>query len=213
MALHALRRNIMRSLLTCVGIIIGIAAVIAMMEIGQAAAQAIEQTISSMGANTIGIEPQATSAAGVNCCGQDINRTNSLTLTFPFDAHKHTYPWWDDTTNKPFPMLYVGESEIQGLHVYHYHQHIDPVQINTIQLPGKVLENGSPDRLVEYVVRGATPGAIVLLHNGRKTTIEALPRIIAGLRKKGLGFVTIDQLNAYKALARQHTPDPLRPGG
>ena len=35
MALRALRRNIMRSLLTCLGIIIGIAAVIAMMELGQ----------------------------------------------------------------------------------------------------------------------------------------------------------------------------------
>ncbi|MEI8044885.1 MAG: ABC transporter ATP-binding protein [Verrucomicrobiota bacterium] len=35
LALHALRRNIMRSLLTCLGIIIGIAAVIAMMEIGR----------------------------------------------------------------------------------------------------------------------------------------------------------------------------------
>ena len=63
-ALHALRRNVMRSVLTCLGIIIGIAAVIAMMEIGQGSSHAIEQTISSMGANTIGIEPQATAAAG-----------------------------------------------------------------------------------------------------------------------------------------------------
>ena len=35
MALRALRRNVMRSILTCLGIIIGIAAVIAMMEIGR----------------------------------------------------------------------------------------------------------------------------------------------------------------------------------
>ena len=65
-ALHALRRNVMRSVLTCLGIIIGIAAVIAMMEIGQGSSHAIEETISSMGANTVGIEPQATSSAGVN---------------------------------------------------------------------------------------------------------------------------------------------------
>ena len=34
-ALRALRRNVMRSLLTTLGIVIGIAAVIAMMEIGK----------------------------------------------------------------------------------------------------------------------------------------------------------------------------------
>ena len=36
MAMRALRRNIMRSVLTTLGIIIGVAAVIAMMEIGKA---------------------------------------------------------------------------------------------------------------------------------------------------------------------------------
>ena len=61
-------------------------------------------------------------------------------------------------------------------------------------LDGEALENGSPNRLVEYVVQKSAPGAIVLLHNGRMTTIEALPRIIAGLRKRGFGFVTVDRL-------------------
>src|SRR5256885_8887277 len=65
-ALHALRRNIMRSVLTCLGIIIGIAAVIAMMEIGQGSSHAIQDTIASMGANQLGIEPRATSSAGVS---------------------------------------------------------------------------------------------------------------------------------------------------
>src|SRR4051794_9135742 len=65
-ALHALRRNVMRSVLTCLGIIIGIAAVIAMMEIGQGSSAAIQQTIASMGANQIGVEPRATASAGVS---------------------------------------------------------------------------------------------------------------------------------------------------
>jgi ABC-type antimicrobial peptide transport system permease subunit len=65
-ALHALRRNIMRSILTCLGIVIGIAAVIAMMEIGQGSSNAIQQTIANMGANQVGIEPRATSSAGVS---------------------------------------------------------------------------------------------------------------------------------------------------
>jgi len=41
----------MRSILTCLGIIIGIAAVIAMMEIGRGSSSMIEQSIASLGAN------------------------------------------------------------------------------------------------------------------------------------------------------------------
>jgi peptidoglycan-N-acetylglucosamine deacetylase len=59
---------------------------------------------------------------------------------------------------------------------------------------GEALENGHPQRLVDFVVQRATPGSIILLHNGRMTTAEALPNIIAGLRRKGFRFVTIDQL-------------------
>ncbi len=65
-ALHALRRNAMRSVLTCLGIIIGIAAVIAMMEIGQGSSHSIEQAIASMGANVVQIDPAASSAGGVS---------------------------------------------------------------------------------------------------------------------------------------------------
>ena len=51
--LHGLRRNIMRAALTTLGIIIGVAAVIAMMEIGRGSSSAIQQTIASMGANNL----------------------------------------------------------------------------------------------------------------------------------------------------------------
>jgi len=65
-ALHALRRNVMRSVLTCLGIIIGIAAVIAMMEIGQGSSYAIRQSIASLGANVVQIDPSDSSIAGVS---------------------------------------------------------------------------------------------------------------------------------------------------
>jgi macrolide transport system ATP-binding/permease protein len=66
MALHALRRNVMRSVLTCLGIIIGIAAVIAMMEIGRGSSHSIEQTIASLGANIIQVDPNATAVSGIS---------------------------------------------------------------------------------------------------------------------------------------------------
>jgi ABC-type antimicrobial peptide transport system permease subunit len=66
LALHALSRNVMRSTLTCLGIIIGIAAVIAMAEIGRGSARAIENTISKMGANVVQIDPSDVVKAGVS---------------------------------------------------------------------------------------------------------------------------------------------------
>ncbi|HZR16649.1 MAG TPA: ABC transporter permease [Verrucomicrobiae bacterium] len=80
MAGHALRRNIMRSLLTCLGIIIGIAAVIAMMEIGRGSSDSIEQTIASLGANVIQMDPRDTVIGGVSSGGG-----GRVTLT-PADA-------------------------------------------------------------------------------------------------------------------------------
>jgi ABC-type antimicrobial peptide transport system permease subunit len=79
-ALLALRRNIMRSALTCLGIIIGVAAVIAMMEIGQGSSTAIQRSIASMGANTLLVLPGMASSAGISWGSGSI-----LTLT-PWDC-------------------------------------------------------------------------------------------------------------------------------
>ena len=64
-AIHALRRNVLRSALTTLGIVIGVAAVIAMMEIGEGSKRAVQQSIASMGANVVLIIPGAASSGGV----------------------------------------------------------------------------------------------------------------------------------------------------
>jgi ABC-type antimicrobial peptide transport system permease subunit len=66
MALRALRHNVMRSALTCLGIVIGIAAVIAMIEVMQGTAHALRQTIANMGANVVQVEPGPTATGGVS---------------------------------------------------------------------------------------------------------------------------------------------------
>jgi macrolide transport system ATP-binding/permease protein len=65
-ALSGLRRNKLRAALTTLGIIIGVSAVIAMMEIGQGSSSSIQQTIASMGANNILIFPGTASSGGVS---------------------------------------------------------------------------------------------------------------------------------------------------
>jgi ABC-type antimicrobial peptide transport system permease subunit len=79
-ALTGLRRNVMRSALTTLGIIIGIAAVIAMMEIGRGSSSAIQQTIASMGANNLLVHPGTAASGGVS-----FGAGSAMTLT-PEDA-------------------------------------------------------------------------------------------------------------------------------
>jgi ABC-type antimicrobial peptide transport system permease subunit len=66
MAILALRRNVMRSVLTTLGIIIGVGAVITMMEIGKGSSTAVKQTIASMGANNLLVMPGTASSGGVS---------------------------------------------------------------------------------------------------------------------------------------------------
>ncbi len=65
-AVHGLRRNIMRAALTALGIIIGVAAVIAMMEIGRGSSTAIQRTIASMGANNLLVMPGTAASGGIS---------------------------------------------------------------------------------------------------------------------------------------------------
>jgi putative ABC transport system permease protein len=64
-ALRALRRNALRSVLTALGIIIGVAAVIAMVSIGNGAKAQVEASIASLGQNIISVFPGNFTAGGV----------------------------------------------------------------------------------------------------------------------------------------------------
>ena len=64
-AFDALLRNKMRSLLTMLGIIIGVGAVIAMVAIGQGAQASVDAQISSLGTNVLLVFPGSTSRGGI----------------------------------------------------------------------------------------------------------------------------------------------------
>jgi ABC-type antimicrobial peptide transport system permease subunit len=79
-AMNALSRNVMRSTLTTLGIIIGVGAVIATVGIGQGSKKAVAKTIQSMGANNLLVQPGTASTGGVSFGSGSI-----MTLT-PLDA-------------------------------------------------------------------------------------------------------------------------------
>jgi ABC-type lipoprotein export system ATPase subunit/ABC-type antimicrobial peptide transport system permease subunit len=65
-AVGSLRRNLMRSALTTLGIIIGVAAVIAIFEISSGSREALVKTMSSMGANMLIVQSGAAASGGVS---------------------------------------------------------------------------------------------------------------------------------------------------
>jgi len=75
-AWKALQRNKLRAFLTMLGIIIGVAAVIAMVAIGQGSKKSIQDQLSSMGSNMITIRPNSNITAGAR-----LDATSVQTLT------------------------------------------------------------------------------------------------------------------------------------
>ena len=78
--LQALSRNRMRSALTVLGIVIGVAAVIATLAIGQGARAAVQAQIRALGANTLTVLPGTITAGGAR------SGMGSITTLTPEDA-------------------------------------------------------------------------------------------------------------------------------
>jgi putative ABC transport system permease protein len=77
-AVREIRRNLMRAFLTVLGVIIGVAAVVTMVTLGQGTTQAVKNQISSLGSNLVmlrpgqGFGPRASSAGVPNFTEADV---------------------------------------------------------------------------------------------------------------------------------------------
>ena len=65
-ALKALARNKLRSALTMLGVIIGVASVVTMVAVGQGATESVRESIASMGRSILYIRPGSASSGGDN---------------------------------------------------------------------------------------------------------------------------------------------------
>jgi putative ABC transport system permease protein len=73
LALSALRRNPLRSALTALGVVIGVAAVIAMVSVGAGASAAVQAQIQNLGTNIVMVMPGATTVGGVRSGAGGVN--------------------------------------------------------------------------------------------------------------------------------------------
>jgi putative ABC transport system permease protein len=80
-AYKALLRNKLRAFLTMLGIIIGVASVIAMVAIGQGSKQSIHDQLSSMGSNMITVLPSSNLNGGVRIAGSSFQTLTQKDIT------------------------------------------------------------------------------------------------------------------------------------
>ncbi|MFN9375369.1 MAG: ABC transporter permease [Planctomycetaceae bacterium] len=194
-AFKALRRNSLRSGLTMLGIVIGVAAVIAMMEIGEGSNKAIQKTIASMGANNLLVMPGAASSGGVTFGGG-----SSLTLT-PRDCAEvlrqvpsvtHAAPIVRARTqiiykNRNWVPVYIYGTNPEFLDVR------DWQEIELGEMFGeREVRNGSQvcvvgQTIVRELFRGESPV-------GEELRIQNVAfRVIGVLRRKGANMTGVDQ--------------------
>ena len=72
LALREIRRNLMRSSLTSLGIVIGVAAVITMVTLGRGATKKVKEQIASLGTNLLVVRP-GQGFRGHGVCGEPPN--------------------------------------------------------------------------------------------------------------------------------------------
>jgi putative ABC transport system permease protein len=104
-ALVVLRRNPMRAGLTMLGIVIGIAAVVAMVSLGQGATASVQSEISSLGTNVLIIVPGATTVSGVR---GGLGTISTLTVDDAGDIEKKV--------SGVSMVLYASRSVLQVIH-------------------------------------------------------------------------------------------------
>lgn len=193
-AIRAIAANKMRSFLTALGIIIGIAAVITMLAIGQGSKASIKANIAEMGSNMIMIHPGADMRGGVR---QDASSMETLKQT-DYDAIKDecnyisaispsvsSYGQWINGNNNTQSSIYGVNQDyltIRQLKIADGEMFTD----SDIKTAAKVCVLGQT--VVDYLFPdGSDP-------IGRVVRFNSIPfRVIGVLKKKGYNSMGMDQ--------------------
>jgi macrolide transport system ATP-binding/permease protein len=193
-ALTGLRRNVLRAALTTLGIIIGVAAVIAMMEIGRGSASAIQRTIASMGANNLIILPGTASSGGVSFGGGSVmtlTPEDSEAILAEAPAVRAAAPIVRARTqiiyeNRNWVPIFIYGTTPEYLNVREWPMAMgEPFTDRDVRNANKVCLIGQ--RLVRELFQGESP-------LGKELRIQNVPfRVVGVLSTKGANMMGMDQ--------------------
>ncbi len=194
-ALSALARSPLRAALTTFGIVIGVAAVIAMMEIGAGSSHAIRRTIATMGTNVLLVMPGTAASGGVT-----YGAGSSTTLTpADLEAILRTCP----AVRTAAPIVRARAQVVYGTHnwvpflVYGTTPEFlsvrdwGPLAEGRIFTERDVLNSNKVCVLGQTLVRELFPGEKPV---GKEIRIKNVDfRVIGVLKRKGANMMGMDQ--------------------
>lgn len=193
-AIRAIAANKMRSFLTALGIIIGIAAVITMLAIGQGSKASIKANIAEMGSNMIMIHPGADMRGGVR---QDASSMETLKQT-DYDAIKDECNYISAIS----PSVSSNGQWINGNNntqssIYGVNQ--DYLTIRQLKIAdGEMFTDSDIKTAAKVCVLGQTVVDYLFPNGsdpiGRVVRFNSIPfRVIGVLKKKGYNSMGMDQ--------------------
>ena len=193
-AIRAIAANKMRSFLTALGIIIGIASVITMLAIGQGTKKSIQSNISEMGSNMIMISPGADFRGGVR---QDASSMETLKLT-DYEAIKDGCTYVKAVS----PMVQSSGQFIYGNNntpssIYGVNQ--DYLEIRQISIAdGEMFTDADIKTSAKVCVLGQTVSDNLFGEGadpvGKVIRFKSIPfRVVGLLKKKGYNSMGMDQ--------------------
>lgn len=193
-AYRSLSRNKLRSFLTMLGIIIGVASVIAMLAIGQGSKQNIQDSVESLGSNTIMLIPGASSQGGVRMeagSANSLKREDAAAIAARCDLVQYVSP-----------IVYRGVQAVSGSQNWHtviYGVLNDYFMIRTLAVTDGLAFTASDERAAAKVcVIGQTVADKLFGENfnpvGQTIRLNNIPfKIIGILEKKGQNSFGQDQ--------------------
>ena len=193
-AIRAIAANKMRSFLTALGIIIGIAAVITMLAIGQGSIASIKANIAEMGSNMIMIHPGADMRGGVR---QDASSMETLKQT-DYEAIKNECNYISAIS----PSVSSNGQWINGINntqssIYGVNQ--DYLTIRQLKIAdGEMFTDSDIKTAAKVCVLGQTVVDYLFPDGsdpiGRVVRFNSIPfRVIGVLKKKGYNSMGMDQ--------------------
>lgn len=199
-ALRAIFANKMRSFLTALGIIIGVASVITMLAIGQGSKRSIQANISEMGSNMIMIHPGADMRGGVR---QDPSAMQTLKLT-DYESLKDECSYIKAIS----PVVSTSGQFINGNNntqstIYGVNQeYLDIRQLNVSD--GEMFTDQELKSSAKVCILGQTVVDYLFPDGndpvGKVVRFNSIPfRVIGVLRKKGYNTMGMDQDNLVLA--------------
>ena len=193
-ALRAISANKMRSFLTALGIIIGIASVITMLAVGQGTKRSIQSSISEMGSNMIMISPGADMRGGVR---QDASAMETLKMD-DYEAIRNECNYIKGVS----PTVTSGGQWIYGNNntpstIYGVSQDYLDIRQLSVQ-EGEMFSDGDIKTSAKVCILGQTvvdnlfpDGSDPL---GKVVRFNSIPfRVVGVLKKKGYNSMGMDQ--------------------